>query len=400
MTPSCQSLRLSVGLLGIVLSLFGAANAAAPNQDDGELIDSVDRRNRTLEGFLRAEVVHALHHAHEVMGADPKQAESALQLLRDKIGRNGEIRPDVRAQLVDQIEAGLRSAHRQVAAQTERDLRAKQTAAEHAIRERTDRELLSEERNANRSMSQYQALMTQGRYRDAETLAAMAQETKPGQAAFRNAELTARMMASTATIDTLRDMRQRGYLDVMYQTELAHVPTADSPPILYPDPEVWQLLRQRRNKYRAVDVAGRGPNETKILAVLDEKTDIDFAERPLSDVIDYLKQKHGIEIQLDTRALAQIGVDGAATITRSVKGISLRSGLRLLLRDLDATFVIRHEVLLITSQAAADTMLSTRVYPVADLLNGNRYGRRGGMGRGLGGLGGGAGSLRVGGGMF
>jgi hypothetical protein len=84
--------------------------------------------------------------------------------------------------------------------------------------------------------------------------------------------------------------------------------------------------------------------------------------------MDYFQQLHGIEIQLDKRVLAAAGVDGDMPITRSLKGVTLRSALKLMLGDLDLTYVIRHEVLLITSKTAAESMTDIRVYPVADLM--------------------------------
>jgi hypothetical protein len=241
--------------------------------------------------------------------------------------------------------------------------------------------------------------MAEGRYQDAESLAAVAQETKPGDVPSRTAALTARTVGYTTAMNTVRDMRGRGYLDVQYQTELSSIPTADEPPILYPDPEVWQLLSQRRNRYRGFDMSHRSPTEQKILAALDEPTEFDFFDQPLSDVIDYFKQRHGIEIQLDNKGLAQAGVDAATCITRHAKGITLRSALKLLLHDFDLTYVTRHEVLLITSKAEAERMPEVRVYPVADLLNRRSYWGRGGRRAGF--LGGsGMVPVQVGGGMF
>ena len=46
--------------------------------------------------------------------------------------------------------------------------------------------------------------------------------------------------------------------------------------------------------------------------------------------------------------------------------------MRLILDDLDLTFVIQHEVLNITSKEKADEILTTKVYPVEDLLAGRR----------------------------
>ena len=54
-------------------------------------------------------------------------------------------------------------------------------------------------------------------------------------------------------------------------------------------------------------------------------TDLEFADTPLSDVVDYIKNKHEIEIQLDPKGLTDAAVDPSAPVTRSVKGISLRT---------------------------------------------------------------------------
>jgi hypothetical protein len=188
---------------------------------------------------------------------------------------------------------------------------------------------------------------------------------RPG---LRGAELTARMTGYTADMNAVRDLRHKGVVDAMYQIELSHIPTPDEPPILYPDPEVWQLLTERHNKYKAVDLAQNNENEDRILAELSEKTVLEFDAQPLSDVIQYLKDRHGIEIQLDIKALEDEGIGTDSPITRNISGITLRSALRLLLGELDLTYIVKNEVLLITTKGEAEALLSTRVYPVGDLI--------------------------------
>lgn len=108
--------------------------------------------------------------------------------------------------------------------------------------------------------------------------------------------------------------------------------------------------------------------EAKILAALGDVTEIDFAEQPLSDVVEYLKIRHEIEIQLDNRALTDAGIGSDTPITRTLKDISLRSILRLVLSELDLTYLVGDGYLLITSKTEAENMLHFRVYPVADLV--------------------------------
>lgn len=110
------------------------------------------------------------------------------------------------------------------------------------------------------------------------------------------------------------------------------------------------------------------PNEAKILAALDQNTELEFVDQPLADVIDYLKERHGIEIQLDHKAMTDEGIGSDAPVSKNIKGISLESALDLMLGDLTLTYVVRDEVLLITSKAVAEHLLSTKTYPVADLV--------------------------------
>jgi hypothetical protein len=106
----------------------------------------------------------------------------------------------------------------------------------------------------------------------------------------------------------------------------------------------------------------------RIKRALDEETFVEFQDLPLSDAVLYLKDRHHIEIQFDSKSMdtASIGVD--TPVTRTLKNISLRSALRLMLGPLDLTYIIKDEVLLITTPEAAACESIVRIYPVSDLL--------------------------------
>jgi len=109
----------------------------------------------------------------------------------------------------------------------------------------------------------------------------------------------------------------------------------------------------------------------KIKRALDEPTTIEFVDTPLRDVVDFLRDRHHIDIQLDSLALKQAGVNLDTQVTKNTKGISLRSALRMLLEeipDAEVTFVIHNEVLLITTEEKAERFLDTETYDVADLV--------------------------------
>ena len=99
-------------------------------------------------------------------------------------------------------------------------------------------------------------------------------------------------------------------------------------------------------------------------------TEIACDETPLNDLVEQLKQRHKIEIQLDISALKDAGVEPDTPVTKHLSGISLRSALRLLLDDLQLKYVIHKEVLLITTpeKAESDEFQVTRIYPVKELI--------------------------------
>jgi hypothetical protein len=368
--------------------LADAETASSPAEPDGALIDRVELQNRVFEGWLRTEVQNVVNRARAAITNDPESAIEMLKLAQERVAGATELSADVRAQLKGRLESALRNAARQATAQAERAAQLEQVAAESEARERINRDLFIREQKVEQLMARFESLMDEERYRDAEAVADIAEAMAPYRAGMRTAELDARMVGYTSDMRRLRDARHRGLVDALYTVETSHVPTPDEPPIVYPDPEVWQMLTERRKKWKSVDLRRRSESEAKIYAALDEKTELDFTDQPLSDVIDYLKNRHEIEIQLDNKALADAGLGSDTTVTRNVKGVSLRSALRLLLGEFDLTYVVHDEIMLITTKTEAENMLSTRVYPVGDLVIPVRLptGMPGGMG-GMGGRG-------------
>jgi hypothetical protein len=122
---------------------------------------------------------------------------------------------------------------------------------------------------------------------------------------------------------------------------------------------------------RAAKPRRQGPSpsrEEKIEEALREPTELEFLETPLQDVVDTLEDHHKIQILIDQRALDEIGIPSDTPITFSLTGVSLQSGLNLILRPLDLTWTIRDEVLLITTPEEAENMLVPKVYDVDDLV--------------------------------
>ena len=76
-------------------------------------------------------------------------------------------------------------------------------------------------------------------------------------------------------------------------------------------------------------------------------------------------------------------------MTVNLHNITLRSALRLMLKNLQLTYIIQDEVLMITTPEEAEKQLVVKVYPVADLVLPIDSSILGGIGGGGGGIGGG-----------
>ena len=63
-----------------------------------------------------------------------------------------------------------------------------------------------------------------------------------------------------------------------------------------------------------------------------------------------------------------MGISADTPVTRSVKGISLKTALQLILKNLSLTYLIRNGLLQITTPEEAEQQLETKIYPVGDLV--------------------------------
>jgi hypothetical protein len=111
--------------------------------------------------------------------------------------------------------------------------------------------------------------------------------------------------------------------------------------------------------------------EIQILDALEQPASYQFIEEPLQDVVIDLKDLHGIEIQLDEKALVDAGIaqDTPIVLTSRSK-IPLRSLLSLLRRKYGLYYLIQDDMLLITTkdEAESEENLVRKVYPVGDLV--------------------------------
>ena len=131
--------------------------------------------------------------------------------------------------------------------------------------------------------------------------------------------------------------------------------------LIYPQPNILHAT----NRYESRHLR-RSKDETKIREALDKKVgNFAFTETSLRDVIATVEESQSIPVEIDSKAFEDAGLDLETPLTKSIPGVSLRSALRLLLGDLDLTYIIKDEVLLITTRDEAAEHIIVVCYPVA-----------------------------------
>jgi von Willebrand factor type A domain len=357
-----------------------------PRSQPGDLLNSVEQRQQVIQQQVMTEATVDMNRARDKMTSDPGAVIDDLKRLMDRVLRVTELTSEQRADLRGRISTLLQQANQSQMIKDAADAERQQNLAAARDRQRTLDRIERTETQLDGLIDRFNALVEQG-YQNADQVtndylrAARRDAADQFRRAASNpygrepvAATTAPMFASFVVYQTedmaVKEAAERNYMDTLHLVDISHIPFPDSPPIVYPDAAFWRKITKDRKKFSAVDLSSTNPTEQKILNTLsDQKTSVDVAEQPLAEWVTYLSDKFHIPIQFDTPALRDATIDPATIpVGVQVKDISLRSALKLILSQHSLTYVIKDEVLMITTNDKANTQLVTKVYPVADLV--------------------------------
>ncbi len=366
---------------------------------------------------LEREVLRTIEAANRESSHDPDAALTELKRMLTTVIAANDIDPDVREKLRARVQTAfdhLLVKKQQI--ETDRIQLVEKNAAQQA-RDLAVDQLVQRDEQIEQMIDKVRSLMAEGfignsdAFERAEEVARATFELAPYSGVANAAIWDTEAAGQLDTAQRLRYLRYDKLLATLQQVELSHVPFPGEPPIVYPSPEVWKALSERRQKWRSVDLVRYNKTEEKIRRALDQPTTVEFLDLPLEDAITFLKEYHNINIYIDKATLTDEGVAIDQPVTLKLAGVTLRSVLKLLLEPVQLTYVIEDEVMKITTSAKAGEKLQTRVYPVADLvipiitpragrggmgMMGGGMGMMGGMGGGMGMMGG----MGMGGGMM
>jgi hypothetical protein len=134
-----------------------------------------------------------------------------------------------------------------------------------------------------------------------------------------------------------------------------------------PESRAYVLPKDWAEKSRKRSAAQKLTEKEKaILKALDTPIQVDFDKHPFEDVLDYLRKATGLTITVDQRAMAEVGASYKSEITLKLRATT-RTILKRMLGDLGMAYVIKDEIIQITSAERAKEMTTARTYYIGDL---------------------------------
>jgi len=315
-----------------------------------------------------AELAHAESNARALRETDPKAALAQLEQARRKVetsnldtaSRDQLLRSVDRAigetrQIVERFQPQIERAEKnnQIRQDVERQQKVKLEVQEKLA-------LLIDECNKH---------MDQQEYEKAEVLAKQAAELDP------NNEIVTQLLWQTKFVrrfmhnQNLIASKEDNFIKTLESVDESSNPFDDRTPMVFGDAKQWNQLTKMRKKYLADRRSRLSEAELDIQKKLQMPVSMQFTDAPLGKVLDYLAGLTGVNLHLDPQGLSEEGIGTDTPVTINLRNdIMLKSALNLILNPLHLSYVIKDDVLKITSERAREGQVYSCTYNVADLV--------------------------------
>ena len=135
------------------------------------------------------------------------------------------------------------------------------------------------------------------------------------------------------------------------------------------DGKNWGDFTKGRMKYAGGRPRPKTESEIEIEKKLRTPVSLQFTAAPLGQVMDYLAKLAEVNLYLDPTGLTEEGVTRDTPVTINLPSeIMLKNALHLILEPLHLSYVIKDQVLKVTSEQMRDVQVYTYAYPVGDLV--------------------------------
>jgi general secretion pathway protein D len=308
--------------------------------------------------------------AAKLRETNPKQAQQALEECRELVEKSGldKTGKDI---LLRRIDRQLHDLEHYVEANRGR---IELNERNDAVRSKIDRERQAKvevEQKLVELVEEYNTLMHEHRYAEAEVIYKRASEIAPDELIVQQLKNQLKMVSREEKYKQLRDAKENYFVNTMNEVDGAAQANGidDQHPMIFGDVKKWERLKLTRKDLLKEANGRKTERDIEIEKKLQTPVWLKYQEAPLSQVIEDLGKLAQIPTHLDPRGLVEEGVDSHSPVTINLTSeISLKSALNLILAPLHLSYVIKNEVLQITSEQMRDGEVVKKVYNVADLV--------------------------------
>jgi general secretion pathway protein D len=331
-------------------------------------VDETVAKQQALARQLLTELERQESAARSIVEKDPKGALALLEQERKRIEAAGLV-PQYRDGLLKNCDRSLAEVQDFIARNGPRVELAERN---NRIRQEIDREKqekLDRQQKIASLVNEYNHLMDEQRWPEAEVVAKRAAELDPKNPVVVQLEVTSRLARALRESLKIKQEKDDGFNDALTSVDQADIPFDDRNPYRFPDPKDWRELTGRRSRLARERQRRRNEQEIEIEKKLRTPVSVGFKATPLSKVMEHLGRLADVNMHLDPQGLEQEGVSSDTPITIELgHEVMLKSALNLILEPLHLSYVVKDEVLKITSEQMRAGQVYAVTYNVADLV--------------------------------
>ncbi|MEE8453075.1 MAG: hypothetical protein V3R99_14210, partial [Thermoguttaceae bacterium] len=340
--------------------------AAAPGTPDS-MIDQTAAAQTALARQVSADVAIQESRARTQRETDPQGALTLLETTRNQVEAAG-LEPVARGQLLRRVDRALLETRQFI---EQNRPRIELTERNDRVRDEIDRaqrvKLENQEKLAL-MVDEFNKLLDEQRFAEAEVIAKRAEELDPTNPVVVQLNNFARFTRHFAAARELRAAKEAGFMAQLAAVDRAAIGFDSDNPYQFGDVREWEELSAIRGRMFGRD-RRRTEREVEIEQKLKVHVSLSFTNAPLREVLDHLGTLAEVNMYLDPLGLAEEAVMIDTPISIEVRNeIMLKSALNLILEPLHLDYVIKDEVLKITSEALTAGEVYQMTYNVADLI--------------------------------
>ncbi len=338
--------------------------------EDVPAVDAATQETQLLRSRLISEITSEIANAEAQRAEEPHVVADRLSALRSRVSQ-ADLDGATRKQMLSIVDRAI-TTHQSFMEQN-------RAAIDQNMKNRSIQEQVSLEQEQTYKVDQkiaglteqFNQLMDEGRYSEAEVIAKQVEQLRPGSQIAQLLYQNARMAKRNAEYVATKNLKEDNFIDLMNAVDAAVVVPTENMPLQFGDAKSWASLTERRNTLNRADQQGMTPAEAAIYDRLKQQVQVDFKNRPLSEVVKLLGDMTGILMHIDAAGLASEGLQPDVPVNLSLgptQTISLRSALNLLLNPHNLSYRVQDEVLLITSARSTGEANIRKTYSVKDLV--------------------------------